>query len=69
MGHTWEKFCQLKRKKQKCKIATGRKTLVVVVGGNCQCFETFRTEVDQIPEIRKVHVYLCVFERVWFSTG
>ena len=33
------------------------------MGGNCFCFDTLRTEVDQIPEIREAYVYPCVLNR------
>ena len=36
---------------------------VALVGGNCLCFDTLRTEVDQIPEITDANVYPHVFNR------
>ena len=36
---------------------------VALVGGNCFCFDTLRTEVDQIPEITDANVYPHVFNR------
>ena len=64
INRTWGKFSSLPTKIKNTKMRNRnrkRKLLVkqnkvTLVGGSCQCFDTLRTEVDQIPEIRKAHV-------------
>ena len=60
-----EKFLPISVFKEDKKTKIWGDQTVALVGGNCQCFETFRTELDQISDTRdqKIHVHLHVFER------